>query len=210
MPVIMRDSAGYPSHDSPTGSAYTVPQTGPSGTRHRIRSGDEPVHARSPLRLRLGLALIGLANGLAGVIVFALLGSTPLTWAFTALCVVAAANIVVVVRHIRQGAHYQPGCTVPPYRPLESDEPVPSPHAPATTRVRRRRYLAMMGVCVVLLILAWGWIRLYSVTAAVIISAVASLIPPFAAVLANADSPILRDDVSASPAPSDRDTPAAG
>jgi drug/metabolite transporter (DMT)-like permease len=194
MPAIMRDSDGYPSHDSPTGSASTVPQTGPSGTRHRIRSGDEPVHARSPLRLRLGLALIGLANGLAGVIVFALLGSAPLTWAFAVLSVVAAANIAVVARHIRQGAHYQPGRTIPPYRPLASDEPVPSPHTPAPTRVRRRRYLAMMGVCVVLLILAWGWIRLYSVTAAVIMSAVASLIPPFAAVLANVDSPILRDD----------------
>jgi hypothetical protein len=184
----------------------TVPQTGPTGTRHRIRSGDEPSHARSPLRLRLGLALIGLANGLAGVIVFALLGSAPLTWAFAALCVVALVNIAVVARHIRQGAHYQPGRTIPPYRPVESDLPAPSPHAPAPTRVRRRRYLVMMGVCVVLLILAWGWIRLYSVTAAVAMSAVASLIPPAAAVLANVDSPILRDD---NPAPPDHDTPAA-
>src|SRR3982074_1455913 len=74
MSAIMRDSVGYPSDDRPTGSAHTVPQTGPTGTHHRIRSGDEPVHARSPLRLRLGLALTGLANGLAGVIVFALLG----------------------------------------------------------------------------------------------------------------------------------------
>ena len=173
-----------------------MPQTGPSGTRHRIRSGDEPVHARSPLRLRLGLALIGLANGLAGVIVFALLGSAPLEWAFAALCVVAAVNIVVVVRHLRQGAHYQPGRTIPPYRPLESDTLVPSPHVPTPPRVRRRRYLVMMGVCVGTLILAWSWIRLYSVTAAVVMSAAASLIPPVAAILANAGSPILRDDES--------------
>jgi hypothetical protein len=205
MSVIMRESVGYPSDDRPTGSVHTVPQTGPSGTHHRIRSGDEPLHARSPLRLRLGLALTGLANGLAGVIVFALLGSAPLTWAFAALCVVALVNIAIVVRHIRQGAHYQPGRTIPPYRPLERDDPAPSPHAPATARVRRRRYLVMMGVCVTLLILAWGWIRLYSITAAVVMSAAASLIPPLAAVLANVDSPILRDDT---PAPPDRDTPA--
>ena len=185
-----------------------MPQTGPSGTRHRIRSGDEPVHARSPLRLRLGLALIGLANGLAGVIVFALLGSAPLEWAFAVLCVVAAVNAAVVLRHIRQGAHYQPGRTIPPYRPLESDVTVPSAHAPAPTRVRRRRYLVMMGVCVGTLILAWGWIRLYSVTAAVAMSAVASLIPPFAAILANADSPILRDDEAPGPDSFDRNSSA--
>lgn len=194
MSVIMRDSAGYRAE---------VTRTGPSGTHHRIRSGDEPMHARSPLRLRLALALIGLANGLAGIVLFALLHSPPLAWAFAVLSVVALINIAVVARHIRQGPHYQPGRTIPPYRPLPSDAPAPEARTLTTTRVRRRRYLLMMGTCVLMLILAWGWIRLYSVTAAVAISAVAALIPPFAAILTNADSPILHDDEDpgAHPAP---------
>jgi len=121
---------------SATGRHATVTQTGPSGTHHRIRSGDEPVHARSPLRLRLVLALTGLANGVAGVIVFALLDSPPLTWAFAALCVVALVNVAVVARHIRQGPHYQPGRTIPPYRPLEPD--APAPDAPRARRATPR------------------------------------------------------------------------
>ena len=174
-------------------------QTGSSGTSHRIRSGDEPTHARSPLRLRLTLALIGLANGIAGVILFVLLGSRPLTWAFAVLAIVALINVAVVARHIRQGPHYQPGPTIPPYRPVQGDRPPPTGHPAAPVRVRRRRYLVMMGLCVLLLILAWGWIRLYSTTAAVAMSVVAGLIPPAAAVLANVDSPILRDDANQPP-----------
>jgi type VI protein secretion system component VasF len=171
-----------------------VAQTGSSGTRHRIRSGDEPTHARSPLRLRLTLALIGLANGVAGVILFVLLGVKPLTWAFAVLAAIALINVVVVARHIRQGPHYQPGPAIPPYRPLAPERSTPTAHTPAPTRVRRRRYLVMMGICVLLLILAWSWIRLYSITAAIAMSAVAALIPPFAAIIANADSPILHED----------------
>jgi len=169
-------------------------QTGSSGTHHRIRSGDEPTHARSPLRLRFTLALIGLANGVAGAILFVLLGSRPLTWAFAVLAVIALINVVVVARHIRQGPHYQPGPAIPPYRPVDPERTAPTAHTPAPTRVRRRRYLVMMGICMLLLILAWSWIRLYSVTAAVAMSAVAALIPPFAAMIANVDSPILRED----------------
>lgn len=173
-------------------------ESGSSGTyhryHHRVRSGDEPVHARSPLRMRLALALTGLANGLGGAILFALLGSQPLTWAFAALCVIALVNVAVVVHRIRQGPHYQPGPGIPPYRPLPSDQPAPPPHAPATPRTRHRRYLLMMGLCFTLVILAWGWIRFYSVAAAVAMSAAAALIPPFAAILSNVDSPILRED----------------
>jgi drug/metabolite transporter (DMT)-like permease len=176
-----------------------VSESGSSGTyhryHHRVRSGDEPVHARSPLRMRLALALTGLANGLAGVILFALLGSQPLTWAFAALCVIALINVAVVIHRIRQGPHYQPGPGIPPYRPLPSDQPAQPAHAPATPRTRHRRYLLMMGLCFTLVILAWGWIRFYSVAAAVAMSAAAALIPPFAAILSNVDSPILREDV---------------
>ena len=54
---------------------------------------------------------------------------------------------------------------------------------------RRRRYFAMMGVCLSLFILAWGVVRLWSVTAAVIMCVVAMVIPPFAAIVANRREP---------------------
>jgi hypothetical protein len=43
----------------------------------------------------------------------------------------------------------------------------------------------MMGICLVLIILAWTLIWRFSVLAAVIMSAVALVIPPFAAIVAN-------------------------
>ncbi len=51
---------------------------------------------------------------------------------------------------------------------------------------RNVAYAVIMGTCVVLVILAWTVIRLYSVTAAVVISVVAALMPPIAAMVANA------------------------
>ena len=51
---------------------------------------------------------------------------------------------------------------------------------------RRRAYFAMMGCCVGLVVLAWGVVRLYSVTAAVVMSVVAMVIPPLAVMVANA------------------------
>ncbi|MGN6723617.1 MAG: DUF3099 domain-containing protein [Marmoricola sp.] len=50
---------------------------------------------------------------------------------------------------------------------------------------RRRVYTLLMGTCFVLIILAWNVVRLFSVTAAVIMSAIAAIIPPIAAFLAN-------------------------
>ncbi len=52
-------------------------------------------------------------------------------------------------------------------------------------RRRRRRYLMMMGLCVTLILLAWNVVRFVSIPAAVAMSAVAALLPPVAAVLAN-------------------------
>ncbi|AEH10836.1 MULTISPECIES: J domain-containing protein [Protofrankia] len=49
----------------------------------------------------------------------------------------------------------------------------------------RRRYLAMMAVCVTLFVLAGGVIRLVSVPAALAMMLVAALIPPVAALIAN-------------------------
>jgi hypothetical protein len=42
-----------------------------------------------------------------------------------------------------------------------------------------------MGACLVLILLAWNVVRLWSVPAAVAMSAVAALLPPFAAIVAN-------------------------
>ena len=42
-----------------------------------------------------------------------------------------------------------------------------------------------MGGCLVLILLAWNVVRLWSTTAAVVMSIVAALIPPIAAMVAN-------------------------
>jgi hypothetical protein len=51
---------------------------------------------------------------------------------------------------------------------------------------RKRAYLVMMGVCVLLIVLAWTVVWRFSLTAAVVMSAVALVVPPFAAIVANA------------------------
>jgi hypothetical protein len=43
----------------------------------------------------------------------------------------------------------------------------------------------MMGVCLLLIVLAWTLIWRYSVTAAVVMSAAALVVPPVAAIVAN-------------------------
>jgi hypothetical protein len=52
---------------------------------------------------------------------------------------------------------------------------------------RKAVYLTMMGTCVALIVLAWNVVRLFSVTAAVLMSVVAALILPTAVILANRD-----------------------
>ena len=51
---------------------------------------------------------------------------------------------------------------------------------------RKRGYFVLMGVCLTLFVLAWTVVRTVSTTWAVITSAVALLIPPIAAMVANA------------------------
>jgi ABC-type transport system involved in cytochrome bd biosynthesis fused ATPase/permease subunit len=51
---------------------------------------------------------------------------------------------------------------------------------------RDRAYFVLMAGCIIAVILAWTVVRLYSVTAAVVISVCAGLIPPVAAIVANA------------------------
>ena len=51
---------------------------------------------------------------------------------------------------------------------------------------RNRAYFLLMGSCLALVIAAWTVVRLYSVTAAVVMSVVAMVIPPIAVMVANA------------------------
>lgn len=152
----------------------------------RIRSGDEPMHARSPLRMRLTLALIGLASAVGGVIFFA----TQHAVGFVVFCAVigiaALVDALVVVRHIRQGPHWQPGRDIPPYRPVEEPREQSAHGSPLSQHRREQVYLAMMGTCLVLVILAWTVVRLFSPGLAIAMSVVAAFIPPFAVMVANA------------------------
>ena len=56
------------------------------------------------------------------------------------------------------------------------------------SRRDKRLYLVLMAVCIGLFVLSRAVLDPYSVTAAVIVSAVALVIPPFAAIIANAAS----------------------
>ncbi|SHM55162.1 DUF6343 family protein [Actinacidiphila paucisporea] len=83
------------------------------------RTGYEPTQARSPLRLRLGLAVCGLVWGIAAAIGFAAYDQPGWAGFCAAIAAVAAADCLIVVRHMRQGPHYQPGRDIPPYRPAD-------------------------------------------------------------------------------------------
>jgi hypothetical protein len=52
-------------------------------------------------------------------------------------------------------------------------------------RTRRRTYLALMGLCVALFVLAWSVVRLWSTTAAVVMSLIAAVLPPIAVIVGN-------------------------
>ena len=61
---------------------------------------------------------------------------------------------------------------------------VPPPFSEQQRR-RQQVYLAMMGVCLTLIVLAWTVVRLWSTPLAVAMSFVAAVIPPVASVVAN-------------------------
>jgi hypothetical protein len=63
----------------------------------------------------------------------------------------------------------------------EQDQPGPS-------RRDRRLYLILMTICIGLFVISWAVVDRYSVLWAIILSAVALAIPPFAAIIANAAS----------------------
>ena len=153
---------------------------------HQIRSGDEPMHARSPLRMRLTMALIGVASAIFGVIFFAYQHAPGFVVFCAVVGALAAADAVVVAHHIRQGPHWQPGRDIPPYHPVEEPWDYPPPRPPWSQRRREQVYLAMMATCLALVIVAWTVVRLFSPTVAVVMSVIAAFIPPFAVMVANA------------------------
>jgi Protein of unknown function (DUF3099) len=51
---------------------------------------------------------------------------------------------------------------------------------------RDRAYFLLMGGCIVAVALAWTVVRIFSVTAAIAISVAVGLVPPIAAIVANA------------------------
>jgi hypothetical protein len=82
-----------------------------------MRTGSEPTTARSALRTRFWLSVWGLVWAVFGTAAFAVVGRTGWAVACGVLALVVAVDLFLVVRHIRQGPHYQPGPDVPPYHP---------------------------------------------------------------------------------------------
>ena len=69
-------------------------------------------------------------------------------------------------------------------------KPVPrvtevAPGLRARQRVRMRWYLALMGMCLALVVLAWTVVRFWSTGLAVAMSVVAAVLPPVAAIVGN-------------------------
>jgi Ca2+/H+ antiporter len=60
------------------------------------------------------------------------------------------------------------------------------------SRGDKRLYFVLMTICIGLFVLSWAVVDRYSTVAAIVISAVALVIPPFAAIIANAASAIDR------------------
>ena len=71
----------------------------------------------------------------------------------------------------------------PEQQAFRRDEPGPEP-----PRTDKRRYFVLMGVCIALFVVSWAVVDRYSVLAAVIMSAVALVIPPLAVIVANVAS----------------------
>lgn len=70
-------------------------------------------------------------------------------------------------------------------------------------RRRRRAYFVLMGVCLVLFVSAWAFVRLWSMPAAIAMCVVAMVIPPVAAMVGNRKGPEDRwwDEPAARPPP---------
>jgi uncharacterized membrane protein len=70
--------------------------------------------------------------------------------------------------------------------PMASEEQDPDGSAgPQPSRRDKRVYLVLMTVCIGLFVLSWAVLDRYSTIAAIAVSAVALVIPPFAVIIAN-------------------------
>ncbi|GGY14050.1 DUF6343 family protein [Streptomyces tanashiensis] len=82
-----------------------------------MRTGNEPVNARSALRLRFWLSVWGLLWAVFGTTVFSLVGRPGWAAACGVLFLVVVVDLTVVLHHIHRGPHWQPGRSIPPYEP---------------------------------------------------------------------------------------------
>ncbi|NBE54331.1 DUF6343 family protein [Streptomyces boluensis] len=82
-----------------------------------MRTGSEPMTARSPLRMRFWLSLWGLVWAVVGTVAFALTDHPGWAAACAVLWVIVTVDMTMIIRHIHQGPHYQPGPDIPPYEP---------------------------------------------------------------------------------------------
>jgi Protein of unknown function (DUF3099) len=62
------------------------------------------------------------------------------------------------------------------------------PAGPQPSRSDKRWYFALMATCIGLFVLSWALIDRYSMLAAIVVSAAALVIPPFAVIIANVAS----------------------
>ncbi|MFF5896532.1 DUF6343 family protein [Streptomyces argenteolus] len=82
-----------------------------------MRTGSEPSTARSPLRMRLTLSVWGMLWAAFGLVAFVWTGRPGWATACGVLLAITVTDFCLVLRHIRQGPHYQPGRDIPPYEP---------------------------------------------------------------------------------------------
>ncbi|WP_432195204.1 DUF6343 family protein [Streptomyces sp. bgisy027] len=102
-----------------------------------MRTGSEPTTARSALRVRFWLCVWGVLWAIFGTAAFALAGRPGWAAACGVLWLVITIDMTMILRHIRQGPHYQPGRDVPPYLPPEDRphrSPPGTPPAPPTQK----------------------------------------------------------------------------
>ena len=66
------------------------------------------------------------------------------------------------------------------------------PAGPQPSRRDKRFYLALMTLCISMFVLSWAVLDRFSSTAAIVVSAVALVIPPFAVIIANVASAVDR------------------
>jgi hypothetical protein len=169
------------------------------------RSGDEPMHARSPLGLRLWIAGFGLVAAVAGIIVFALEDVPALVAVFAAFAALTVVDAAIVVRHIRAGDDYQPAPAQPPYRLPDVDHAPPPPLHPPTVHRRHTLFIWTAAASLVLLINAWAWIEHFSVAWATILSIIAGLLLLFGVLTANTGSALLDGNTVPGTAEEDRE-----